>query len=42
MELQGIVDAFDNGEALSDAMRVMERRLHTLTEKGIFIEPHDV
>jgi 4-phosphopantoate--beta-alanine ligase len=42
VELQGIVDAFDNGEALSDAMRVMERRLHTLAEKGIFIEPHDV
>ena len=42
VELQGIVDAFDNGEALSDAMRVMERRLHTLAKKGIFIEPHDV
>ena len=42
VELQGIVDAFDNGEVLSDAMRVMERRLNTLAEKGIFIEPHDV
>ena len=42
VELQGIVDTFDNGDALSDAMKVMERRLHTLAEKGIFIEPHDV
>jgi len=42
VELQGIVEAFDNGDVLSDAMRVMERRLHTLAEKGIFIEPRDV
>ncbi len=42
VELQGIVDEFDNREALSDAMTVMEKRLHTLAEKGIFIEPYDV
>jgi len=38
-ELRGIVDAFDNGEVLSEAMGTMELRLRALSEKGVYIEP---
>ena len=38
-ELRGIVDAFDNGEVLSEAMGTMELRLQALSEKGVYIEP---
>jgi len=39
-ELRTIVSAFSNRDALSDAMRLMEERLHTLSEKGVYIELH--
>ncbi|MGD2200092.1 MAG: phosphopantothenate/pantothenate synthetase [Candidatus Bathyarchaeota archaeon] len=38
-ELRSIRSGFDNGEVLSDAMRVMEERLHALSEKGIYLKP---
>jgi 4-phosphopantoate--beta-alanine ligase len=40
-KLQSIVSKFDNKEALSEAMRIMEERLHKLAEKGVYIEPGD-
>jgi len=40
-ELQGIVEAFDNAEVLSEAMSTMERRLRSLSENGVYIRPGD-
>jgi 4-phosphopantoate--beta-alanine ligase len=40
-ELQGIVEAFDNAEVLSEAMSTMEERLHSLSENGVYIRPGD-
>lgn len=39
-ELGTIVSNFNNKDALSDAMRLMEERLHTLSRKGVYIELH--
>jgi len=39
-ELRSIVSEFDNRDILADAMRTMEGRLHELSEKGVYIEPH--
>lgn len=39
-DLRTIVSDFDKRKALSDAMRTMERRLHELSEKGVYLEPH--
>ncbi len=39
-DLRAIVSGFDKREALSDAMRTMERRLQELSEKGVYLEPH--
>jgi len=39
-ELRTVVSTFSNGNALSDAMRLMEERLHALAEKGVYIELH--
>jgi 4-phosphopantoate--beta-alanine ligase len=36
-DLRGIVSGFDNGEALSDAMRAMRERLKKLSEKDVSI-----
>ncbi len=38
--LRSIVSEFDNRNILADAMRKMEGRLHELSEKGVYIEPH--
>ncbi|MFQ6053063.1 MAG: phosphopantothenate/pantothenate synthetase [Candidatus Bathyarchaeia archaeon] len=39
-ELEELVSAFSNRDALSDAMALMEGRLNALSERGIYIEPH--
>ena len=39
-KLRSIVSEFDNRDILADAMRTMEGRLHELSEKGVYIEPH--
>ncbi|MCW4035947.1 MAG: phosphopantothenate/pantothenate synthetase, partial [Candidatus Bathyarchaeota archaeon] len=39
-KLRSIVSEFDNRDILADAMRTMEGRLHELSEKGAYIEPH--
>jgi len=39
-ELRTIVSSFSNEDALSDAMRLMEERLHALSERGVYIELH--
>ena len=38
-ELRGILSSYSNKEVLSMSMRIMERRLHALAEKGVYIEP---
>jgi 4-phosphopantoate---beta-alanine ligase len=38
-ELHDIGAGFSNREALSDAMNTMKKRLETLAEKGVYIEP---
>ena len=40
-ELRELIDSFGNAEALSEAMRTMERRLRALSKKGIYIRPSD-
>jgi len=37
-ELRKIVSGFSNSEALSDAMRLMEGRLRSFSEKGVYLE----
>ncbi|RLI08752.1 hypothetical protein DRO42_05790 [Candidatus Bathyarchaeota archaeon] len=37
-ELRTVISEFSNEDALSDAMRRMEERLHALAEKGVYIE----
>jgi 4-phosphopantoate--beta-alanine ligase len=37
-ELKEIIVSFDNRRALSEAMHLMEERLHCLAERGVFIE----
>ncbi|MDH5200364.1 MAG: phosphopantothenate/pantothenate synthetase [Candidatus Bathyarchaeota archaeon] len=39
-ELRRTVSGFSNKDALSEAMRVMEERLHALSEKGVYLELH--
>jgi 4-phosphopantoate--beta-alanine ligase len=39
--LKGIVSDFSNKDVLSESIRLMEERLHGLSEKGVYIEPHD-
>jgi 4-phosphopantoate--beta-alanine ligase len=36
--LRGIVSGYDNRKTLSEAIRLMEERLHSLAEKGVYIE----
>lgn len=37
-----IVDSYSNGEVLSDSMRIMVERLRELSEKGVYLDLHDI
>jgi 4-phosphopantoate--beta-alanine ligase len=40
-KLETLVSDFDNAKGLSDAIRLMEKRLHQLAEKGVYIRLND-
>lgn len=40
-KLRGIASDFDNKDVLSESIRLMEERLHKLSEKGVYLETHD-
>jgi 4-phosphopantoate--beta-alanine ligase len=35
--LRGILASYSNGEVLGDSMRIMEERLHALSQKGVYL-----
>ncbi|UCH57313.1 MAG: phosphopantothenate/pantothenate synthetase [Candidatus Bathyarchaeota archaeon] len=39
-ELEALISGFSNREALSEALKLMKERLQSLSEKGVFIQPH--
>jgi len=40
-QLEGILSGYSNREILSESMRIMKERLEALSEKGVYIKPHD-